>query len=167
MSRRCILPDPIRFALDGRSLAGRVPLAGLQRMSDVLADPVGEVEWSLTGVSGADAKPFLNLAFKARPVFRCQRCLTALELDFDHFSVLRLVRPGTPIGDDELENDEYDTIEAQPDLDVIALLEEEMLLALPLALMHESCEPPRPKGGDDRKSPFDVLASLRGSGRLQ
>jgi uncharacterized protein len=167
MSRRCVLPDPIRFALDGRSLSGRAPLADLQRMSDVLADSSGEVEWSLVGVCGVDGKPFLHLEFKARPVFRCQRCLTGLKLDFDHFSVLRLVRPGTQIGDDELENDEYDTIEAQPDLDVIALLEEEMLLALPLALVHESCESPRPQGGDEKKSPFDVLASLRGSNKLQ
>jgi uncharacterized protein len=167
MSRRCVLPDPIRFALDGRSLAGRVALADLLRLSDVLAEPAGDVEWSLAGVCGVDRKPFLRLEIKARPVLRCQRCLTGLQHDFDHVSVLRLVHPGTPIGDEDLENDEYDTIEAQPDLDVIALLEEEMLLALPLAPVHESCEPPRPQGGDAKKSPFDVLASLRGSGKVQ
>lgn len=167
MSRRCVLSDPIRFALDGRSQAGRVALADLARLADVLADPAGEVEWTLSGVRGADGKPFLRLELTARPVLLCQRCLSGLELAFDHVSRLRLVRPGTPIGDDDLENDEYDTIEAQPDLDVIALLEEEMLLALPIAPVHESCEPPRPSGGDERKSPFDVLASLRGSGKLQ
>lgn len=167
MSRRCVLSDPVRFALDGRSLGGRVALAGLARLSDVLADTAGEVEWALSGVRGADGKPFLRLELKARPVLHCQRCLSGLEMVFEHVSLLRLVRPGTPIGDDDLENDEYDTIEAQPDLDVIALLEEEMLLALPFAPMHEGCEPPRPSGGGERKSPFDVLASLRGSGKLQ
>lgn len=167
MSRRCVLPDPFRFARDVRSLSGRVALADLQRLSDVLAQTAGELEWSLTGVCGVDGKPFLRLEVRGRPVLRCQRCLTGLEFDFDHVSVLRLVRPGSPIGDDDLENDEYDTIEAQPDLDVIALIEEEVLLALPIAPVHESCEPPRPQGGDGKKSPFDVLASLRGSGRVQ
>ncbi|MDX5446412.1 MAG: YceD family protein [Zoogloeaceae bacterium] len=167
MSRRCVLSDPIRFALDERSLQGRVALADMARLSDLLVDSTGEASWVLSGERDAGGKPFLRLEVQARPVLRCQRCLTGLEWDFDHVSVLRLVRPGTPIGDDDLENDEYDTIEAQPDLDVIALLEEEMLLALPLAPVHENCEPPRPLGGDEKKSPFDVLASLRGSNKLQ
>lgn len=167
MSRRCVLSDPIRFALDGRSLQGRTRLADLARLSDVLVETSGEAVWSLSGQRAAGGKPFLRLEVQARPVLRCQRCLAGLEWGFDHVSVLRLVRPGTPIGDEDLENDEYDTIEAQPDLDVIALLEEEMLLALPIAPVHESCEPPRPQGGDEKKSPFDVLATLRGSGKLQ
>ncbi len=167
MSRRCVLADPIRFALDERTQNGRVPLSALARLADVLVDPAGEVEWELSGIRDAGGKPFLRLELKANPVLRCQRCLSGLETVFEHVSVLRLVRPGTPIGDDDLENDEYDTIEAQHDLDVIELLEEEMLLALPLAPVHESCEPPRPQGGNEKKSPFDALASLRGSGKLQ
>lgn len=167
MSRRCVLSDPIRFALDERSLQGQVALADMARLSDVLVEAVGEAVWTLYGERDVGGKPFLRLEVRAQPVVRCQRCLTGLEWEFDHVSVLRLVRPGTPIGDEDLENDEYDTIEAQPDLDVIALIEEEMLLALPLAPVHESCEPPRPQGGNDKKSPFDVLASLRGSNKLQ
>lgn len=167
MSRRCVLSDPIRFALDECNLQGRVALADMARLSDVLVEAVGEAVWALTGERDVSGKPFLRLEVRAQPVVRCQRCLTGLEWEFEHVSVLRLVRPGTPIGDEDLENDEYDTIEAQPDLDVIALIEEEMLLALPYAPVHESCEPPRPQGGNDKKSPFDILASLRGSNKLQ
>ena len=167
MSRRCVLSDPIRFALDECNLQGQVALADMARLSDVLVEAVGEAVWALTGERDVSGKPFLRLEVRAQPVVRCQRCLTGLEWEFEHVSVLRLVRPGTPIGDEDLENDEYDTIEAQPDLDVIALIEEEMLLALPYAPVHESCEPPRPQGGNDKKSPFDILASLRGSNKLQ
>lgn len=167
MSRRCVLPDPVRFAFDGRELSGRVALSGFGRLAELLAELTGEVAWSLSGYRGTDGKPFLRVAIHAEPVLRCQRCLSGLKWPFDRVSNLRLVRPGTPIGDDELENDEFDTIEAVPDLDVIALVEEEILLALPIAPRHEHCEPPSPAGGTEKKSPFDILASLRGSDKMQ
>lgn len=162
-----MIPDPIKFAIEERSLEGRVAQDELARLADVLAETRGDVEWKLAGSRATDGKLILRLEVKARLVFGCQRCLSALELDFDKVSVLRLVRPGTPIGDEELEIDEFDTIEASQGMDVIALVEDEMLLALPIAPRHERCEPPRPAGGTERKSPFDVLAGLRGSDKVQ
>jgi uncharacterized protein len=63
---------------------------------------------------------------------------------------------------DELENDEVDVIEvgAGDRLDVLALIEDEIILALPLAPRHESCGLPRTDCGAGRESPFAVLAGL-------
>ncbi|WP_228151657.1 YceD family protein [Pseudazoarcus pumilus] len=157
----------MRFARDEQVARGRTALAELPRLADLLAEPDGEIEWSLQGVYGIDRRPMLRLSMRAEPVLRCQRCLNAMRHVLERVSLLRLVRPGTPIGDEELEIDEFDTVEVGPDLDVIALIEDELVLALPIAPRHEQCEPPQPAGGSQKKSPFDVLANLRGSGRLQ
>lgn len=167
MSRRCVLPDPIKFANEARSVSGQVGLAELSRLEGVLAVPDGVLDWALEGYRGEDGKPYLRLSMQASPVLHCQRCLSSLAWRFDHVSVLQLVRPGTQISDEELEIEEFDTIEGLADFDVLALVEDEMLLALPIAPRHEECVPPEPVGGTEKKSPFDVLAKLRGSGKVQ
>ncbi|HHW65861.1 MAG TPA: metal-binding protein, partial [Rhodocyclaceae bacterium] len=78
-------------------------------------------------------------------------------------TLLQPVRSGQPIPDEELEDDEVDAIEIDGGLDVMALLEDEILLALPIAPRHQVCEAPRPEGGASKESPFAALASLRGS----
>lgn len=92
---------------------------------------------------------------------RCQRCLARLEWPLDIEVVLELVKPGQPIPEDELENDEFDAIEAAPDLDVLALVEDEIVLAVPIAPRHESCDAPRPVKGSEKESPFASLVKLR------
>ena len=165
MSRRIVIADPLKFAVDGASLSGTVPVAELSRLASMVVDTVGTVSYELIGESGLGRSP--SLRFKATVVLQlcCQRCLGALEWALDRESVLQLVRPGTPIPDEELENDEVDVIEATPDMDVLALVEDELLLAVPLAPRHDSCDPPRPLGGADKESPFAALAKLRKDSR--
>lgn len=165
MSRRIVIADPLKFAADGARLSGVVPVAELSRLADVVVDTAGVVSYELVGESGVGRSPALRFSASVVLQLCCQRCLEAMEWSLDRASVLQLVRPGTPIPDEELENDEADAIEAVPDMDVLALLEDELLLAVPLAPRHESCDPPRPLGGADKESPFAALAKLRKDSR--
>ena len=58
---------------------------------------------------------------------------------------------------------QVDAIELDGELDVLALVEDEILLALPIAPRHQVCDAPQPEGGTSKESPFAALASLRGS----
>jgi uncharacterized protein len=64
---------------------------------------------------------------------------------------------------DEVEDDdEVDAIEAEPRLDVLALIEEELLLGLPFAPRHPDGEcAPATNGLQQKASPFAVLAGLK------
>ncbi|MDT3669044.1 MAG: YceD family protein [Aromatoleum sp.] len=161
MPRRSVIPDPFRFAAEGGSVSGAIALADLGRLSDVLVDTSGEVTYSLVGEFGLDRKALLRLTAAGMLPMHCQRCLGRLEWPLDVEVVLELVRPGQPIPEDELENDEFDAIEAVPDLDVLALVEDEIVLAVPIAPRHESCDAPRPVKGSEKESPFASLVKLR------
>lgn len=167
MSRRSVLSDPDRFARKGQKTVGRAALCEFERLADLLAETRGEVRWSIEGVRGADGRPLLRLEISALPVLICQRCLGPLEYALERVLLLRCVKVGTPIDSEELENDEFDTIEVGAELDVLELVEDEILLALPNAPRHERCESPLAAGGSEKKSPFDVLANLRGRSKRE
>lgn len=161
MPQRSVLPDPFKFAAEGRSLSGVIPLLELPRLGDVLLDKSGSVQFSLVGEVGIDRKPRMRLRISCELQVRCQRCLGSMVWPLELDSLFELVRPGQPIADDELEEDEFDAIEATPDMDVTALVEDEIVLAVPIAPRHEKCEAPRPDGGAVKESPFASLEKLR------
>ncbi len=160
-----VLADPFKFARDARVLRGEVAVAGMGRLVDQLFDESGAVAWELVGEVGEDRKPRLLLTASGTLKLRCQRCLDGMEWPLALASRLLIVPVGQEIPDDELEDDEQDAVEAGADFDVLALVEDEILLALPIAPRHDDCEVPRPEGGGEKKSPFAVLAGLKtGSG---
>jgi uncharacterized protein len=156
-----LLADPFKFAREARVLRGEVAVAGLERLIDQLVEASGVVTWQLAGEVGEDRKPRLLLTASVALKLRCQRCLDEMVWPLALTSRLLIVPVGHEIPDDELEDDEQDTVEAGADFDVLALIEEEILLALPIAPRHDDCEVPRPEGGGEKKSPFAALAGLK------
>ena len=161
-----VIPDPFRFAAESRSVEGKLAAADLLRLSDALASAESVLEWQFEGsmVEGAQGlEPRLRLRVEGELELCCQRCLGGLKWPLRVDTLLQPVRSGQEIPEEELENDEVDAIEIEGELDVLALLEDDILLALPIAPRHQVCEAPRPEGGTSKESPFAALASLRGS----
>jgi uncharacterized protein len=74
---------------------------------------------------------------------------------------LRLVGPGEVWPDDDLEDDSADAMEAEGTLAVLSLIEDEVLLALPIAPRHEKCQSPVRDEMEQGPSPFAALAAIR------
>ena len=162
--------DPFRFAAEARTLSGKVEAAELTRLKGSLANLDAVLSWRLEGwladsVLSGQGEPRLKLVIDGRLSLRCQRCLAGVDWPLAVATVLQPVRAGQQIPDEELEDDEVDAIEVEEGLDVMVLLEEEILLALPLAPRHEKCDSPLGRNGAGEESPFAALASLRGSNR--
>lgn len=162
------------FAATGGRLEGRAPLAAFRRLLDG-AEAAGdrEVAWQATGatlpVEGAGRCPALVLAATATVVVACQRCLQPLEL------ALVVDRPIAFAPDEESaarldEANEIDVLAMPGRLALRELLEDELILAMPLVPRHDECpEAPRLIDPDDAamgpaESPFAALAALRGQG---
>jgi uncharacterized protein len=81
-------------------------------------------------------------------------------LDID--SRLELVPEDSELSQDELEDDTRDFLPVAGGLEVAELVEDEVLLALPVAPRHERCGLPGAAGVSERVAPFAALAGFKG-----
>jgi len=156
-----ILIYSLEFAREGRRLAGNFPIPSLGRLTDLLADDNGSVSWVVSGECDVDHKDFLVIEVVGELRLKCQRCLGALQYRLKIRSRLQLVPQGASWPDEGLEDDRVDPIEALDKQSVLALVEDEVLLSLPVAPRHESCVMPRYDDGSGVVSPFATLANLK------
>lgn len=165
--------DSLKFAAARGCESFRVPLARLGRLHDSLLRQDGDLECRLTGLSGVGPgsdKAGLHLQVSGRLILECQRCLGDVEFDCVIDSVLLLMPPGADWPEDELGADDYDAIPASSELSVLALVEDEVLLSLPIVPRHVDCVLPGEVGvavgsgameQEKGSSPFKVLAGLK------
>lgn len=165
MSQQSLVIDPQAFARDGGRLEGVVQVAALERLADLVMDAQGELRFLVSGTRDQDGRLFLLLHLEGALKLECQRCLESYDWSFQIDSRLLLVPPGQPMPDDDLEDDSCDPVEATPRMDVVPLLEDELLLAIPVVPRHEVCEPPAAYRDNEETSPFAVLKKLRGEGK--
>jgi uncharacterized protein len=161
------------FAQDGRRLTGRVAVADMVRLHDIVHVNIGQVNAGQVSVEvigelDADRKHWLHLAIQGELTVTCQRCLQPLLQTLEIESHLRVIRSGEPWPEDELEEgsdiEPDDAIEADEALDLLALVEEEIILVLPYAPTHDVCELPvagEMDGKTRKASPFAALEVLK------
>lgn len=161
MSQQLTL-DCFAFVRSGNVLERTVPLSALDRLHDVLASQLGEVSYRLQGSKGERGQAQLRLHVRGHLALACQRCLEAVDFPLEIDNLLELVPEGVELSQDELEDDSRDFLSVDGPLDVVALVEDEILLALPVAPRHEKCDLPGSKAAGERISPFSVLAGTKG-----
>lgn len=160
-----LIPDPFEFARREDALRGELDARNLPRVQDVLrkTEEVQPVSYALRGYR-LEGKSYLAVEASAELLMQCQRCLGDVRCTVEVDTRLLLVPRGEPLPDDELEDDDFDPVHAWRDFDVLAAVEEELLLALPLAPTHEDCSVPVAKGNGDDASPFAALRGFKASG---
>ena len=154
--------DSLDFAGNGRQISGEMPVAELPRLLDVLENPQGILEYTVSGGVDKQGNPLLDVSITGSCWLRCQRCLNGLDhaIRLDSRLLLRDQASLDALNDEE----DVDSILADAHLDVLNLLEEEILLSLPIAPRHElgACQA---EDGESKhkeeKNPFAVLAKLK------
>ena len=150
------------FARDGRVLEGTLAISSLERLQDLLVEVSGEVSFRLHGFKGERGEHLLHLVVTGLLPLACQRCLEAIPFDLDVDSLLEIVPEGADMSQDELEDDTRDFLPVAGELNVAELVEDEILLALPVAPRHEKCGLPGAAGAGERINPFAALSGLKG-----
>jgi uncharacterized protein len=158
------------FAQARRELAGSYALREMPRLLQALSGDtaaLGDVRWRLRGslreLPGGGLQPCAELAVRAALPMQCQRCLQTALQDIDEQVVFRLVDAEPEITLEELEADD-EALDARAPIDLHELVEDQLILALPLVPMHETCPRPLDAGEPvriERESPFAVLERLR------
>ena len=156
------ISDAFVFAKEGRLLDGVLPVSSLERLHDLLAEVSGDVSFRLQGLKGEHGELMLDLEVSGVLSLACQRCLKAIPFDLDVDSLLELIPEGADMSQDELEDDTRDFLPVAGELYVAELVEDEILLALPVAPRHEKCGLPGAADAGERINPFAALSGLKG-----
>ncbi len=156
--------DSQDFARNGSEISGVVPVTEMPRLLEVLENPQGMLSYTVRGGLGSRGDPLLKVSVTGQCQLRCQRCLSAMDypVHVDACLMLRDQAGLDALGDDE---DECDSILAEAQLDVLNLLEDEILLSLPIAPRHDDPGVCQAVGGSnatgEAKNPFAALAKLK------
>ncbi len=161
MSQRIVI-DSRAFAREARSLQGELPIAELARVLDLLVDSSGRLSYRIEGSMAVRNRPQLLLQLDGALSVCCQRCLEGIVYPVKVRSVLEFVNDEEELTQEEIEDDTRDFLPAQSELDVVALIEDELILDLPSAPRHETCALPDAGQGTGRVSPFSVLKGFSG-----
>jgi uncharacterized protein len=157
--------DSLEFARSAQESSGSVPVSALKRLEDLLYDSAGTLHWKLAGRRDGRNRPLIGLTVAGDLHLQCQRCLGLLEYPVAVRNSLLVVPEGATPEDDLEDPDAPDTIEANPELDVHALVEDEVLLSLPLAPRHPegACESRFETQSLESAAPsaFEKLAALK------
>lgn len=178
--------DPLRldvaaFAKEEERLESDWPLSGLGRLAESAAaeappSEADRVRWQARGetrpVRGGPAEVWLHLAAQTRIGLPCQRCLQPLPVDLAVQRSFRFVAGEEAAAAMDADSED-DVLALTRALDLRELIEDELLLGLPLVPRHERCEPPRSLADDQAEDqapeemphPFAALAALKGKTR--
>lgn len=166
--------DVKAFAEAGARLSGQAPLASFERLSAEAEGRGGErpVAWEARGEwrnpNHVQPEVWLHLQAEATLALTCQRCLAPADVLVQVDRAFRFVADEAQAAaqDDEAEED---LLVLSSSFDLPALVEDELLMAIPLVPSHDECPEPLPVPVDDlpgeaesaRPNPFAVLAQLK------
>ena len=158
--------DAWRQVTARRGFEGRVPLASLKRLSSLLEDAEGTVTFSLDFDRDSFGIAYVEVRAEAELPLVCQRTLERFLLPVQIDQRMGLIRDeaeesALPPGYEALLVDE------SGDLETLALVEDELILAVPVVPVKPGTEAVEQEwGGDEaaepeRPNPFAALAALK------
>lgn len=167
--------DVKAFAQAGGQLSGHDSLLKYERLSQEAKGlhPDLRVDWSAAGelrtALGGSAQVWLHVQVSATFPMECQRCLAPVDVPLAVERSFRFVADEATAEalDDESEED---LLALSREFDLRELIEDELLMALPVVPRHEECPTAVPLSSSDddfdaanaeKPNPFAALASLR------
>jgi uncharacterized protein len=156
--------DGLEFARAGAKLQGEWPVANFPRLQDALHSNAGDLRYVLRGMPQEQGRPALKLELEGSLQLICQRCLGPLAFPFRIAASLQLAATQAEIDAEPIEGSGPERIVAGREMPVHDLIEDELLLALPIAPRHEQCEGGEADraGAEAKQSPFAGLRRMVG-----
>ncbi len=160
--------DPFKQVGAGTEMKGNIPLNCLERLEGLLADSEGSVSVHLHFFRDEQRIAVISGKIDAVLSLTCQRCLTVEKVNIEGAFLFALLRSEE---DAHSLPDIYEPLVLdKPEIDLHALVEEELILALPIVFYHsEVCQPldgkttfgDQVEGAEKKPNPFAVLEKLK------
>jgi uncharacterized protein len=115
----------------------------LQMQADAPDCPQRVVSWSARGelrpVRGGTPQVWMHLKAETIATVQCQRCLEAVDIPLALDRAFRFVADETTAATLDAELEDADVLVDDGPFDLLTLIEDELLLALPIVPMHDTC----------------------------
>lgn len=158
--------DPLKMVDQRVDMTGQIALSQLDRLRDILLDNSGDVQVALRFGKDEEGIRFISGSLQSVLSLQCQRCLQPVA-----YTVESALSLGIVFSEEAAKNlpGYYDPLLLDtPELEVWQMVEEELILSLPIAARHPegecridmNCAEPvseQPR----RPNPFQVLAKLK------
>jgi uncharacterized protein len=133
--------DAIRLARERNVIEGSVDPNALSRIAEQLTGGPGSVAWRIEGTSDPAGRPALRIGLRGRVTLECQRCLDDFAWPVDVTTDVLLARDEAELAALDADSS-LEVVLAEGPLDPLALVEDELVLALPFAPRHpdEACD---------------------------
>ena len=157
------LIHPDRISEKPQAWAGTFTPADLERLEESLAGPQGELRYRLTATLEAGRRKVVSCIIEGFVFLTCQTSLEAFRHDISIADRLVLVDNEAQLPGIAEESDAEDYLVADAPLDIRDLVEDAVLLALPMVPRKPGMGEAAAGRGDDggRDSPFAALAGLK------
>ena len=164
------------FARAQMTVSEATDASQFERLTQDAAAPAETVRWQMQGesrpVTGGTEQVWLHLNAAVDLSMTCQRCLAPVVCEVAVDRSVRFVADEATAAVEDEDADE-DVLVWSRDFDALSLIEDELIMALPLVPMHAHCSSEHPLTTDlsseqavaKRPNPFAVLASLRSGKR--
>ncbi len=158
--------DAFEFTRLKERREGDVSVSSMTRLAADTLNTSTSLHWSLQGGTDTLNHPQLIMSLAGHVDLMCQRCMTPLKFAIESESVLILAKNDERADEIDalLADDTVDVIVVLKTMNVLDLIEDEALLAIPLAPKHDVC-PDNAALGDlmsaKKPSPFAVLKRLK------
>lgn len=153
----------IEFARKALEIHDIIAVSQFSRLRETLSSDEGVLNCRLVGSVSSEGKPRLQLYVQGTLQLSCQRCLEPFEFELDITSNFTIVADERAIPPESDDHDDEDYLVAETQMQVIELIEDEVLLALPLAPKHDDdqCAASSKLNELKKPSPFAVLQGLK------
>lgn len=157
--------DAFEFCRKGDSRSGETSVAGLGRLAAETLDSSGAIAWTVQGGSDGRGHLQMSLTVAGTVKLRCQRCLGPMQYRIDSHAVVIVAADDEAADalDAQLAEEPVEVIVGSPAFDLLTLVEDEALLALPPAPRHDVCtsEAQPLAAAEKKESPFAALGKLK------
>ena len=157
--------DAFRLARLRESLHGDATMEDLPRLAESVLHPGARVHYDILGRIDDGGHPGAVMKLSGRLALRCERCNASLQFPLERDVPFRFVQDEQELNALPIEDDEVEEVVGGPAMDLLAWVEDEAILSLPLVPRHENCAVPyadAPEAADPgRPNPFAALAKLK------
>lgn len=156
--------NPLRLAKSRERIAGNLELDSIKRLKGDLLEKTGKLEYSLSFDIDESENCYIESIIDTQLTLECQRCLNPVTIKIHKKSLIGIVS-----NKDEIDNlaKEYEPLLMEDEIVLLQeLVEDELLLAIPLSPLHseEECKGKEilDRINEDAKpKPFAALAALK------